>query len=109
MTPTLGLERLRYMRNYWLNLVTATTWDEFLRAGADVSGFLESKWTTVREIKPGDHFLCYMIGISRFIAVLEMTPAPFKVKDEFGKTNCFLQSEGESSCYAYAGNRGPGQ
>jgi len=30
-----------------------------------VSGFRESKWTTVQKIKPGDYLLCYMIGISR--------------------------------------------
>jgi predicted RNA-binding protein len=69
------------MRNYWLVLFTGTTWDEFLKAGANVAGFRESKWTTVQKIKPGDYLLCYMIGISRFIAVLEVTSPAFKSEE----------------------------
>jgi hypothetical protein len=52
-----------------------------LKAGANVSGFRESKWTTVQKIKPGDYLLCYMIGISRFIAVLEVTSPAFKSEE----------------------------
>jgi hypothetical protein len=77
------------MRNYWLDLFTGTTWDEFLRAGADVSGFRESKWTTVQKIKSGDYLLCYMIGISRFIAVLEVTSAAFKSEERIWKDQLF--------------------
>jgi hypothetical protein len=58
------------MRTHWLDLFTGTTWEEFLRAGGNVSGFRESKWTTVQKIKRGDYLLCYVIGLSRFIGVL---------------------------------------
>jgi hypothetical protein len=58
-------------RDYWLDLFTGTTWQEFLDAGAGVSGFRERRWKTVQRIKPGDYLLCYLTGVSRFIGVLE--------------------------------------
>ena len=39
---------------YWLDLFTGTTWQEFLEAGAKVSGFRECRWKTVQTIKPGE-------------------------------------------------------
>jgi len=65
-------------RNYWLDLFTGKTWDEFLKAGAKVSGFRQGRWARVKQIKPGDYLLCYLTGISRFIGVLEVTSQPFK-------------------------------
>ena len=65
-------------RNYWLDLFTVKTWQEFLDAGAKVSGFREGRWRTVQRIKPGDYLLCYLTGVSRFIGVLEATADPFK-------------------------------
>ena len=64
-------------RTYWLDLFTGTTWQEFLDAGATVSGFRERRWKTVQRIKPGDYFLCYLTGVSRFIGVLEATSEPY--------------------------------
>ena len=63
---------------YWLDLFTGTTWDEFLEAGAEVSGFRESRWTTVKKIKPGDRLICYLTGVSRFIGMLEVTSEPYQ-------------------------------
>ena len=77
------------MRSYWLDLFTGTTWDEFLKAGGGVSGFRESKWTTVQKIKPGDYLLCYMIGISRFIGILEVTSEAFKSEERIWKDQLF--------------------
>jgi hypothetical protein len=64
-------------RTYWLDLFTGTTWQEFLDAGATVSGFRERRWKTVQRIKPGDYLLCYLTGVSRFIGVLEATSEPY--------------------------------
>jgi predicted RNA-binding protein len=77
------------MRSYWLDLFTGTTWDEFLKAGGNVSGFRESKWTTVQKIKPGDYLLCYMIGISRFIGILEVKSEAFKSEERIWKDQVF--------------------
>lgn len=64
-------------RTYWFDLFTGTTWEEFLKAGANVSGFREGRWTTVQKLKPGDYLLCYMTGLSRWIGVLEVTSEPY--------------------------------
>jgi predicted RNA-binding protein len=63
---------------YWLDLFTGATWKEFLDAGGEVSGFRESRWTTVKSIRQGDRLLCYLTGISRFVGVLEVVSEPFK-------------------------------
>jgi hypothetical protein len=63
---------------YWLNLFTGTTWDEFQKAGASVSGFREHNWNRAKEIKPGDIFLCYMVGVKRWVGLLEITSARFR-------------------------------
>ncbi len=58
-------------------MFTGTTWQEFLKEGATVSGFRERRWRTVQQLKPGDYFLCYLTGVSRFIGVLEVTSEPY--------------------------------
>jgi len=65
-------------RRYWLDLFTGRTWAEFLKAGGTVSGFRESKWSTVQQLRAGDYLLCYLTGVSRWIGLLEVTGAPYK-------------------------------
>ena len=65
-------------RRYWLDLFTGKTWEEFLKAGGSVSGFRETRWSSVRQLKPGDYLLCYLTGVSRWIGVLEVTGAPYQ-------------------------------
>lgn len=65
-------------RSYWLDLFTWKTWQEFLAAGASISGFRLSRWGYVKQMKPGDYMLCYLTGISRFIGILEVTSAPYQ-------------------------------
>jgi len=65
-------------RSYWLDLFTGVTWDEFKAAGANISGFRDSRWNRVQKIKRGDYLLCYLTGVSRFIGVLEITGEPYK-------------------------------
>ncbi len=50
-------------RNYWLDLFTGTTWQEFLDAGADVPGFRESRWKTVQKIKDEFSEVCVIEDI----------------------------------------------
>lgn len=63
---------------YWIDLFTWTTWQEFLKAGGEVSGFRERRWRTVQKMRPGDLLLCYMTGLSRFFAILEITGKPYQ-------------------------------
>jgi hypothetical protein len=65
-------------RQYWLDLFTATTWEEFKNAGGKVSGFRKNRWNRVQKINIGDYFLCYLTGISRFIGILEITGEAFQ-------------------------------
>jgi EVE domain len=76
-------------RNYWLDLFTGTTWEEFLAAGGEVSGFRERRWKTVQQMKPGDYLLCYLTGISRWIGVLEVVSEPFKDTTPIWKDEAF--------------------
>ena len=76
-------------RNYWLDLFTGSTWNEFKVAGAKVSGFRESRWNMVQKIKSGDYFLCYITGISSFIGILEVTENPYTDKTPIWKDEEF--------------------
>lgn len=60
-------------RTYWVDVFTGTTWQEFLNAGANVSGFSERRWATIQGMEKGDYLLCYVSGIMRWIGVLEVT------------------------------------
>lgn len=84
-------------RNYWLDLFTGATWQEFVDAGSTVSGFRERRWKTVQRIKPGDYLLCYLTGVSRFIGVLEVTSEPYWDESPLWKDKvfpCRVQVEG---------------
>lgn len=59
-------------RNYWLDLFTGKTWDEFLKNGANISGFRERRRKMADKVKPGDYFICYLTGLSRIIGILEV-------------------------------------
>ena len=65
------------MRTYWLDLFTGKTWNEFLKNGATISGFREHREKVAEKIAPGDYFLCYLTGISRFIGILEVKSKSF--------------------------------
>lgn len=59
-------------RKYWLDLFTGKTWEEFLKRGSNISGFREGRRKAAEKVHPGDYFICYITGISRFIGVLEV-------------------------------------
>jgi hypothetical protein len=61
--------------NYWLDLFTGTTWDEFQKAGASVSGFRHRMRKAVQKIQSGDILLCYLTGVMRWVGALGMSPA----------------------------------
>jgi hypothetical protein len=53
-------------------LFTGTTWDEFRKAGAKVSGFRNRMRRTVAKMQAGDVLLCYMTGVMRWVGALEV-------------------------------------
>jgi predicted RNA-binding protein len=76
-------------RSYWLDLFTPTTWQEFLDAGAKVSGFRESRWSSLQKVKVGDLFLCYLTGVSRWVGLLEVTSEAFRDTSTIWKDESF--------------------
>jgi hypothetical protein len=58
--------------NYWLDLFTGTTWNEFQKFGATISGFSDRKRNIVQNIQPGDILLCYLTGVMRWVGALEV-------------------------------------
>ena len=64
-------------RRYWIDVFTPRTWLEFLAAGGVVSGFPHRARKTVSDIAVGDWLVCYVAGISRWIAVLEVVGTHF--------------------------------
>ena len=47
--------------NYWLDVFSGTTWDEFRNDGATVTGFNQRFRKQATKIRPGDIFLCYLV------------------------------------------------
>src|SRR5690349_9328392 len=68
------------LMTFWLNLFTGTTWREFQEHGSSISGFREHErnWSRASKIKPGDIFLCYLVGVSRWVGLLEIESERFK-------------------------------
>ncbi len=58
--------------NYWLDLFTGTTWDEFRKAGSNITGFRQRRHGIIDKINPGDIFLCYLTGVMRWVGALEV-------------------------------------
>lgn len=58
--------------NYWLDLFTGTTWNEYRKAGAKVSGFRAKMRNLTGKVKPGDIFLCYLTGVMRWVGAIEV-------------------------------------
>ncbi|APW58827.1 hypothetical protein [Paludisphaera borealis] len=63
---------------YWLNLFTAKTWAEFRDAGGKTSGFREHGRARASRVTPGDMFLCYLVGVKRWVGLLKIETGPFK-------------------------------
>lgn len=76
-------------RRCWLDLFTGTTWEEFLGAGASVSGFRKRRWASVQRISVGDWLLCYVTGVSRWIGILEVTGKPYLSDDKIWADDVF--------------------
>jgi hypothetical protein len=59
--------------NYWLDLFTGTTWQEFRDAGANVSGFSAKRRKVAERVRRGDILLCYLTGVMRWVGALEVS------------------------------------
>jgi predicted RNA-binding protein len=62
---------------YYLDLFTPETWAAFRKSGESISGFREKQRKTAERIEPGDIFLCYVVRVSRWCGVLEISSRSF--------------------------------
>lgn len=58
--------------NYWLDLFTYQTWDDFRKHGSNISGFNEGRRKVCSRLQKGDILLCYMVGVQRWVGALEV-------------------------------------
>jgi predicted RNA-binding protein len=64
--------------HYWLDIFTVQTWNEFRTAGSQVSGFRLGLRRLIRRVQLGDVLICYVIGVSRFVGLLEVVSGPYE-------------------------------
>jgi restriction system protein len=75
--------------NYWLDLFTVKTLDEFRKAGARVSGFRDRRFRVCEQIQPGDKLMCYVTGISRWVGVLRVTKPAYRSEERIWDMDLF--------------------
>jgi hypothetical protein len=73
---------------YWLDLFTGTTWDEFRAAGSTCTGFRQRMRRLVAKVQRGDILLCYLTGVMRWVGALEVV-GPSKDKRAIWKDEQF--------------------
>jgi len=66
------------MVQYWLDLFTPGTWEEFLKSGRNFTGFRGRMWSMESKIKPSDMFICYVTNFSRFSGILKAVSSVYK-------------------------------
>src|SRR6266700_141180 len=65
--------------NYWLDLFTPYTWTRFREHGASISGFRpRQRHAAFERVMPGDLLLCYLVKLSRWCGVLEVSSTAFE-------------------------------
>jgi hypothetical protein len=74
--------------DYWIDLFTGTTWDEFRKAGAKVTGFRERTRASARRVHAGDIFLCYLTGVMHWVGALRVL-GPSKDTSRIWKEDAF--------------------
>jgi hypothetical protein len=64
---------------YWLDLFTPYTWTRFRDHGANISGFRpRQRKTAFERVKQGDQLLCYLVKLSRWCGILDVSSNAFE-------------------------------
>src|SRR3954452_4261130 len=74
---------------YFIDLFTPETWEEAGARSYTVTGFSARRSNYAKQIKPGDVFLCYLTGRSRFIAALRVTSEMYTDTDPIWRSQVF--------------------
>jgi hypothetical protein len=62
---------------YYLNLFDARTWDTTEQGAFKLCGFSPRQRSAAAKVQPGDVFLCYLVGLSRWCGALRVTSTAF--------------------------------
>ena len=62
---------------YYIDLFSPETYKAFEAHGCNISGFRERHRSAAQNVRPGDKFICYVTGFSRWVGVLEVLEGPF--------------------------------
>ena len=62
---------------YFVALFSPETYANFSKSTRKVAGFGLSRRTAACRVKPGDAFVCYITGVSRWLGLLEVVDGPF--------------------------------
>ena len=60
------------MAGYYIDLFTPETWQEIAQVNYEITGFRANRRKRAESIDPGDLFLCYLTGKSRFVGVFRV-------------------------------------
>lgn len=63
---------------YYLDLFSPETYEAFGRSRRSISGFRPRQLHAAQRIKAGDHLLCYMTRLSRWVGILEVVGPCFR-------------------------------
>ncbi len=63
---------------YYIDLFSPETYEAFSKSERNISGFRLRQENAASKIKVGDKFICYMVKLSRWIGILEVTSTYFK-------------------------------
>ena len=64
--------------NYWLNLFSPETYENFSRSDRTCTGFRIRQHNQAQKVSKGDRFVCYMTKLSRWVGILEIEQGPFR-------------------------------
>jgi hypothetical protein len=76
-------------RSYWVVCFTLKTWEEASSAGGNIAGFRHSTKGNLDKLAVGDYLLCYLTGLSRFVAVQEVKSEVFEDDSPIWKDDYF--------------------
>jgi hypothetical protein len=76
------------VRGYWSVTFSPKTWEEAQAAGGNLVGFRSSS-KGFEKIAVGDYLLCYLTGVSRFVAVQEVLSEFFVDESKIWKDDYF--------------------
>lgn len=63
---------------YFTALFTVSTYEAFLASDRSISGFRATQRSMAEKVHPGDSFVCYITGLKRWFAILEVTSECFE-------------------------------